>query len=287
MTDQDSTILSKDLDDCFTCVHCAAQLRSIRKHASSADPQFESDITRLLSDIDSYPDIKDTVLTYLSSFIRRTKRTYKDACIAQESNPVNNRLRESVHTDRQPISTKNTKLLKKHIFNPTMIALGIVVSIIVIVLIAINSGLVDRARMWTCDSCDKTWRGIAYYGLNGDEVLCDKCAQLYWSPLPYKDYQIDSNQFVGASTLSVDYNQPTVEQLQQMREEAKAEGVSEVYWTHSDKSYHFNLDCPYIADKTPVADGGTLYAGSIDDAFADNHWDPCDACAGGAQAKLD
>lgn len=224
---------------------------------------------------------------YLSTFIRRAKRTYKDAFMMQEINSDSNRQRESAHNDSQTRSAQRTKSFKKRIIKSAMIALGVVISIVSIVLIAINSGLVGGTRMWTCDTCGKTWRGVAYYGLNGDEVLCDKCAQLYWSPLPFKDYQIDSNQFVGASTLSVDYNQPTVEQLQQLREEAKAEGVSEVYWTHSDKSYHFNLDCPYIADKTPVADGGTLYAGSIDDAFADNHWDPCDACADGAQAKLD
>ena len=35
------------------------------------------------------------------------------------------------------------------------------------------------------------------------------------------------------------------------------------------------------------SEGGTLYAGSLDDAFAANRWDPCDTCAGGAEAKLD
>ena len=70
-------------------------------------------------------------------------------------------------------------------------------------------------------------------------------------------------------------------------DEAQAEAVGEVYWTRFGKSYHFDRNCPYIADKTPAAEGGTLYAGSLDDAFAANRWDPCDTCAGGAQAKID
>ena len=92
---------------------------------------------------------------------------------------------------------------------------------------------------------------------------------------------------VGAGTASVDFQQPSEEQVQQMQQEAQAEAVGEVYWTRFGKSYHFDRNCPYIADKTPAADGGTLYAGSLDDAFAANRWDPCDTCAGGAQAKLD
>ena len=36
-----------------------------------------------------------------------------------------------------------------------------------------------------------------------------------------------------------------------------------------------------------VAEGGTLYRGTLDEAFAANRWDPCDTCAGGDQAKLD
>jgi len=92
---------------------------------------------------------------------------------------------------------------------------------------------------------------------------------------------------VGAGTASVDFQQPSEEQVQQMQQEAQAEAVGEVYWTRFGKSYHFDRNCPYIADKTPASEGGTLYAGSLDDAFAANRWDPCDTCAGGAQAKLD
>jgi len=93
--------------------------------------------------------------------------------------------------------------------------------------------------------------------------------------------------FVGAGAASVDYQQPSEAQVQQMQEEAQAEAVGEVYWTKFGKSYHFDANCPYIAGKTPASEGGTLFAGSLDDAFAANRWDPCDTCAGGAQAKLD
>ena len=93
--------------------------------------------------------------------------------------------------------------------------------------------------------------------------------------------------FLGAGAASVDYQQPSEAQVQQMQEEAQAEAVGEVYWTKFGKSYHFDRNCPYIKDKTPAAEGGTLFAGTLDDAFAANRWDPCDTCAGGAQAKLD
>ena len=93
--------------------------------------------------------------------------------------------------------------------------------------------------------------------------------------------------FVGAGAASVDYHQPTEAQVQQLQQEAQAEAVGEVYWTKFGQSYHFDRNCPYIKDKTPAAEGGTLFAGTLDDAFAANRWDPCDTCAGGAQAKLD
>ncbi len=92
---------------------------------------------------------------------------------------------------------------------------------------------------------------------------------------------------VGAGTASADFQQPSEEQVQQLQQEAQAEAVGEVYWTRYGYSYHFDRECPYIVGKTPAADGGTLYAGSLDDAFAANRWDPCDTCAGGAEAKLD
>lgn len=93
--------------------------------------------------------------------------------------------------------------------------------------------------------------------------------------------------FVGAGAASVDYQQPSEEQVQQLQQQAQAEAVGEVYWTKFGASYHFDRNCQFIKDKTPAAEGGTLFAGTLDDAFAANRWDPCDVCAGGAQAKLD
>lgn len=92
--------------------------------------------------------------------------------------------------------------------------------------------------------------------------------------------------FVGATTASVDYKQPSEEQVQQLQQEAIAANTAdEVYWTKFGKSYHFDPNCRYIAGKAFVEDGGTLVRGTLDEAFAANRWDPCDACAGGAEAK--
>ncbi len=92
---------------------------------------------------------------------------------------------------------------------------------------------------------------------------------------------------VGAGAASTDFQQPSEEQVQQLQEEAAAEAVGTVYWTRYGKSYHFDPNCPHIAGKTPASEGGTLFSGTLDEAFAANRWDPCDTCAGGAQAKLD
>ena len=93
--------------------------------------------------------------------------------------------------------------------------------------------------------------------------------------------------FVGAGAASVDYHQPSDAEVAQLQQAATEEAVGDVYWTKFGKSYHFDPDCPYIAGKTPVSEGGTLYAGTLQQAFDANRWDPCDYCAGGAQAKLD
>jgi len=92
---------------------------------------------------------------------------------------------------------------------------------------------------------------------------------------------------VGAGAASTDFQQPTEAEVQQLQEQAAAETTGNVYWTRFGKSYHFDRNCPYIADKTMASEGGTLYEGTLDDAFAANRWDPCDTCAGGAEAKLD
>lgn len=93
--------------------------------------------------------------------------------------------------------------------------------------------------------------------------------------------------FAGVTATSVDYKQPSEEEVQQLQEKAKAEnGDGDVFWTRYGKSYHFDRDCQHIRGKVLVDDGGTLFTGTLDDAFAANRWDPCDACAGGAEAKL-
>lgn len=92
---------------------------------------------------------------------------------------------------------------------------------------------------------------------------------------------------VGAGAASTDFQQPSEAEVQQLQEQAATEEdyTGTVYWTKFGKSYHFDRDCPYIKDKTFVEDGGTLYSGTLDEAFAANRWDPCDYCAGGADAK--
>jgi len=91
---------------------------------------------------------------------------------------------------------------------------------------------------------------------------------------------------VGAGTASVDFQQPSKEEVEQLQQEAIAESSGTVYWKRFGKSYHFDLNCPYIAGKTLESEGGTLNEGTLQDAFDANRWDPCDTCAGGAEAKL-
>ena len=93
--------------------------------------------------------------------------------------------------------------------------------------------------------------------------------------------------FVGAGAASVDFQQPSDAEVAQLQQAATEQADGDVYWTKFGKSYHFDPDCPYIAGKTPVSEGGTLYAGTLQQAFDANRWDPCDTCAGGAEAKLD
>lgn len=94
---------------------------------------------------------------------------------------------------------------------------------------------------------------------------------------------------VGAGTASADYHQPNDAEVAQLQQAAAAETdyTGTVYWTRYGKSYHFDPNCPYIAGKTLASEGGTLYEGTLDEAFAAHRYDPCDTCAGGAQAKLD
>ena len=86
---------------------------------------------------------------------------------------------------------------------------------------------------------------------------------------------------VGATTASVDYQQPSKEEVAQLQAEAEAEaaaaGIDMVYWTKYGKSYHFDRNCRSLARSNPENIG----EGSLDDAFDHNRWDPCNFCAGG------
>ena len=94
--------------------------------------------------------------------------------------------------------------------------------------------------------------------------------------------------FSAVTASSVDYKQPSEEEVQQLQEEAVAANAGgEVYWTRYGKSYHFDPDCQHIRGKVPADQGGTLFNGTLDDAFAANRWDPCDVCAGGADVAAD
>lgn len=91
--------------------------------------------------------------------------------------------------------------------------------------------------------------------------------------------------FVGAGAASADYHQPSDEQIAQLQQEAAAESdyTGSVYWTRYGKSYHFDPDCQALARTSPE----NLFSGTLDEAFEAHRYDPCDFCAGGAQAKLD
>ncbi|MBQ6425766.1 MAG: hypothetical protein IJK14_05295 [Clostridia bacterium] len=90
--------------------------------------------------------------------------------------------------------------------------------------------------------------------------------------------------FIGATTSSVDFQQPSQERVEQLQQEAiAAAAVDQVYWTQFGKSYHFDRDCQHIRNKTPVEEGGTLMSGTLEDAFEANRWDPCNSCAAGDQ----
>jgi len=88
--------------------------------------------------------------------------------------------------------------------------------------------------------------------------------------------------FVGATATSVDYKQPSEEEVQQLQQEAiDANAEGEVYWTRYGKSYHFDGECHTLARSNP----DNLFTGSLEDAFNSNRWDPCDYCSGGDEVE--
>lgn len=89
---------------------------------------------------------------------------------------------------------------------------------------------------------------------------------------------------VIASLLSVDFNAPT---LEEMEEQAKAAGVADgatVYWTAYGKSYHFLDNDDATADGVEMCSSlsrtvdENLYSGTLEEAFAANRYDPCNFC---------
>lgn len=40
-----------------------------------------------------------------------------------------------------------------------------------------------------CDFCGKEWIGNSYYGMNYNDTLCKKCAQRYWAPYSYENFE--------------------------------------------------------------------------------------------------
>lgn len=43
-------------------------------------------------------------------------------------------------------------------------------------------------RNWRCEECRDSFFGQAYYGMNGDEIMCRDCAREYWAPFDYKEH---------------------------------------------------------------------------------------------------
>ncbi len=82
--------------------------------------------------------------------------------------------------------------------------------------------------------------------------------------------------FVGATATSVDYKQPSAEEVEQLKQDAVVAN-GDIYWTRYGKSYHFDRACNALA-RTSKAN---LFSGSIDDAINAHRYDPCDFCAEG------
>lgn len=88
---------------------------------------------------------------------------------------------------------------------------------------------------------------------------------------------------VGAGAASTDFQQPNDAEVAQLQEAAAMadDYTGTVYWTRYGKSYHFDPECQALSRTSPE----NLFSGTLQDAFDANRWDPCDFCAGGAEAK--
>lgn len=99
--------------------------------------------------------------------------------------------------------------------------------------------------------------------------------------------------FAGTTAASVDYKQPTPEEVQELQEAVGATDETTVYWTKWGKSYHMDENCQALRNSTTVTSGplgGVDDEGNIVDmggesAFENNRFDPCDFCAGGGDVE--
>lgn len=64
----------------------------------------------------------------------------------------------------------------------------VVLTVVIVVMMLSGCG-----QKWICDNCGKEWTGKAYHGVSTHETMCASCAELYWMPLPYEDYEKTSN----------------------------------------------------------------------------------------------
>ncbi len=87
-----------------------------------------------------------------------------------------------------------------------------------------------------------------------------------------------------AGGASYDFDPVSQEEQEAMKAEAlenmSGDGQT-VYWTPFGKSYHLDPDCQALRNSA------TLVTGTIDEAFEAKRYDPCDFCAGGADAAQD
>ena len=267
--------LSKQLDDHFVCEKCHANLLAVRRLAMAGDKQYELVVQELIDRFnDGDPD--DETLEYIERYIRRTKREYKN-----QIEDHNDELARLTIYDPPAPNLNRRKLL---------IGIGIGIALLVAILVFVCN-LSKNYGEWICDRCNVVFSGKAYYGINGTETMCEDCAKEYWMPLSYQNYVKDpseqkpifnsSNDSQQNDTTRSDRNKPSEAELDQFRRDAQLNSDGEIYWIRNDVYYHFDRDCQYIRREKLIGDGGNMMCGTIDDAFSNECWYPCSACAGG------
>jgi len=87
---------------------------------------------------------------------------------------------------------------------------------------------------------------------------------------------------VIAGGASYDFNPVSQEDQEAMRAEAmqNMDADGDVFWTPFGKSYHMDENCQSLQRSA------TLINGTLDEAFEAKRFDPCDFCAGGADATV-